>query len=61
MSETLPENYYAIMDVSRHQSTLDIRRSYKNLSRKYHPDKNPDESAQAAFNKIKLAYDVRHA
>lgn len=52
-------NYYGVMEVSRHHNVLDIRRSYKSLSRKYHPDKNPEPDAELAFNNIKIAYDVR--
>lgn len=52
-------NYYSVMEVSRHQNVLDIRRSYKTLSRRYHPDKNAGPDAEIAFNNVKLAYDVR--
>lgn len=38
---------------------LEIRKSYKNLSKRYHPDKNPDVEAQLHFQKVKSAYDVR--
>jgi hypothetical protein len=57
-SQGLPMNYYGVMEVSRHHNVLDIRRSYKSLSRKYHPDKNPEPDAELAFNNIKIAYDV---
>lgn len=46
MSQALPINYYSVMEITRHQSALDVRRSYKNLSRKYHPDKNPGPDAE---------------
>jgi DnaJ-related protein SCJ1 len=52
-------NYYQVLDVGRHQSMLDVRKSYKVMSRKYHPDKNPDDSSQIMFQQIKTAYDVR--
>ena len=38
--------------VSRHASEQDIRKAYKRLSRKYHPDKNTDEGAEEKFVEI---------
>lgn len=57
-SHGLPMNYYSVMEVERHQNVLDIRRSYKTLSRRYHPDKNSGPDAELAFTNVKLAYDV---
>jgi DnaJ-class molecular chaperone len=48
------------MECNRHDSPIEIRKAYKSLSRKYHPDKNiGDESAEEIFNTVKAAYDVR--
>lgn len=54
----LTPNHYRTLEVGRHSNTLEIRRSYKSLSKLYHPDKNPDPAAEVTFNKIKIAYDV---
>lgn len=57
--QSLSKSNYSILQISRHSTTLDIRRSYKKLSKIYHPDKNPDSiDANNAFQNIKVAYDV---
>lgn len=52
------KNLYSVLEVSRHNSALEIRQSYKKLSKKLHPDKNPSPNAEAMFQQLKLAYDV---
>lgn len=55
----LPGNLYTTLQVGRHSNTLDIRRSYKGLSKLYHPDKNPNSiDAEEKFQAIKSAYDI---
>jgi molecular chaperone DnaJ len=39
-------------------SEEDIKRSYRRLALKYHPDKNKTEGASDIFRRIKLAYEV---
>jgi DnaJ-related protein SCJ1 len=39
------EDYYAILGVSRDATSREIKKKYKQLSKKYHPDKNPDDKA----------------
>ncbi len=36
------KDYYNILEVDRSASERDIKKSYRNLSKKYHPDKNID-------------------
>ena len=55
---TAPRNLYSMLEVSRYSSPLEIRASYKTISRKLHPDKNPAPNAQEVFNEIKGAYDI---
>lgn len=35
------EDYYKVLGVDKSASEKDIKRAYRNLSKKYHPDKNP--------------------
>lgn len=55
-SSFLGVNYYSALEVPRNGNTLDIRRAYKEMSKKYHPDKNPD--ATDKFQLVKSAYDI---
>jgi len=53
------KDYYGILGVKKTSSTQEIKKSYKNLSRKYHPDKNPDnKEAEDKFKDISEAYDT---
>lgn len=51
-------NYYSLLNVKKTSSGLDIRQSYKNISRKLHPDKNPAPDAKERFEQVKSSYDV---
>lgn len=53
-----PRNLYSLLEVQRFSSPLEIRSSYKSISRKLHPDKNPGADAEARFNEVKTAYDI---
>lgn len=56
------EDYYKLLGVSRGASKSEIRRAFKKLSLKYHPDKNKNkknpEKAKEMFIKIANAYEV---
>lgn len=53
------KNYYEILGVSRNATSAQIKRSYKELVRKYHPDvSNDKEQAHAMFLLINEAYEV---
>lgn len=52
------EDLYQILGVSRNASKDEIRKAHRKLALKYHPDKNPDDDAQARFKRIQEAYDV---
>ena len=58
--ETLAKNdYYEVLGVPRDASQDDIKRAYRQLAKKYHPDANPnDPSAQDRFKEINEAYEV---
>lgn len=49
---------YLTLGVSRTATTEQIRRSYKQLAREWHPDKNPNPEAEKRFVDINQAYEV---
>src|SRR5579872_3100693 len=59
MPATSKQDYYETLGVARDAKADDIRKSYRKLARKYHPDLNPgDKAAEERFKKVQEAYDV---
>jgi hypothetical protein len=52
------KNYYELLGISSTASADEIKRAYRRLAVKYHPDKNPDPAAELMFKEINEAYDV---
>ena len=53
------EDYYRLLGVNRNAPADEIKKAYRKLARKYHPDVNPgDKHAEERFKKISEAYDV---
>jgi molecular chaperone DnaJ len=52
-------DYYKILGVAKNASDEEIKKSYRKLARKYHPDANPgDKTAEERFKQISQAHDV---
>ena len=51
-------DYYEILGVSRDATKQEIKKAYRKLALKYHPDKNPSKEAEEKFKEISEAYAV---
>jgi molecular chaperone DnaJ len=59
MANTSKKDYYEILGVKKSASTDDIRKAFRKLARKYHPDVNPgDKTAEEKFKTLSEANDV---
>ena len=54
------DKYYKVLDLQRNASEDEIKKAYKKLAVKWHPDKNPDnkEEAENKFKEISEAYEI---
>ena len=52
------QDYYQILGVTREASAEDIKRAYRRLARKYHPDVSAEAGAEERFKEVAEAYEV---
>src|SRR6202171_6729183 len=59
MEAFMAADYYKALGVSREADADEIRKAYRKLARKHHPDLNPgDKTAENRFKKVQKAYDI---
>ncbi|CAK9883984.1 MAG: Chaperone protein DnaJ [Candidatus Erwinia impunctatus] len=53
------KDYYEVLGVSRTAEEREIKKAYKRLAMKYHPDRNPgDKESEAQFKEVKESYEI---
>jgi len=52
------EDLYKVLGIKKSATDSDIKKAYRKLSRKYHPDKNQDDDAEERFIAVSNAYEV---
>src|SRR3981081_3015212 len=59
MATIRKRDYYEVLEIGRGTSGEEIKRAYRKLAVKYHPDKNPDDPhSEEKFKELGEAYDV---
>ncbi len=55
----MKQDYYEVLGVSKNATPIDIKKGYRKMAIKYHPDKNPDDkAAEENFKKAAEAYEI---
>jgi len=55
---TTKRDYYEVLGVGRNASSEEIKRAFRRLAMKYHPDRNKEDGAEAKFKELGEAYEV---
>ena len=59
MNDVMDKDYYEVLGISRSASDNEIKKAYRKLAMKYHPDRNPDDKeAEESFKEATEAYEV---
>jgi DnaJ-class molecular chaperone len=53
----LGEKYYKILGLDSSASDTEVKKKFRELAKKYHPDKNPSENSKERFQEIQDAYE----
>jgi preprotein translocase subunit Sec63 len=51
-------DYYTVLGLNRDASEDEIKKAYRKLAMKHHPDRNPEKGAEESFKEAKEAYEI---
>jgi len=54
----MPRDYYEVLGVEKGASKTDIKKAYRQLAKKYHPDVNKSDDAEEKFKEVQEAYEI---
>jgi len=54
----MSKDLYGVLGIDKSASDADIKKAYRNLARKYHPDVNKESGAETKFKEVQSAYDI---
>ena len=52
------KDFYGILELPKNSNINDIKKKYKQLALKWHPDRNKEENAESKFKEISEAYEI---
>src|SRR5680860_583128 len=51
-------DYYAVLEITRTSTSVEVKSAYRKMARKYHPDINREDHAEERFKEVNEAYEV---